>query len=80
MKFTTTEIAEYQKLAEVNTEAVFDYIEDLIENPEQATEIPDGAVVLVPTEDEWVNQKNQELAEVQIREEGGELFYWKKTN
>lgn len=78
MKYITTPTAEYEKLAKVNTEAVFDYIEELIENPEEATEIPDGAVVVVPTEDEWVNQKNQEIAEDQVKEEGGEIYNWKK--
>lgn len=74
----TTKTTEYEKLAKVNTEAVFDYIEDLIDNPEKATEIPDGAIVVVPTEDEWVNQKNQEIAEAQVEQEGGEIYYWRK--
>lgn len=75
----TTQTSEYETLAKINTEAVFDYIDQLIENPEKAVSIPDGAVVVVPTEKEWVNQKNQEMAEAQISEEGGEIYYWENN-
>lgn len=79
MKFMTTPTSEYETLAKINTETVFDYIDQLIENPEKAVNIPDGAVVVVPTEDEWVNQKNQEMAKAQISEEGGEIYYWNES-
>jgi len=48
---------EYQRLTEVNTKAAFDYLEELIDHPEKIAEVPDGAIVVVPTEDEWVNQQ-----------------------
>lgn len=72
----TTQASEYEALAKINTEAVFDYIDQLIENPEKAVSIPDGAVVVVPTENEWANQKNQEMAEA---EEGREIYYWENN-
>jgi hypothetical protein len=47
---------EDQRLTEANTKAAFNYLEELIDHPEKIAEVPDSAIVVVPTEDEWVNQ------------------------
>lgn len=62
MKMNYTE-TEYQRLTEVNTKVAFDYLEELIDHPEKIAEVPEGAIVIVPTEDEWVNQENEKITQ-----------------
>jgi hypothetical protein len=68
MKTNYTE-TEDQRLTEANTKAAFDYLEALIDHPEKIAEVPDGAIVVVPTEDEWVNEQNQAIAAKWSKEE-----------
>lgn len=72
MKTNYTE-TEYQRLTEANTKAAFDYLEALIDHPEKIAEVPDGAIVVVPTEDEWVNEQNQAIAAKWSKEENRPL-------
>lgn len=59
MNYTTEE---RRRLAKANFEAAFSHLEDLMDHPDQVFSIPDGAIVVVPTEDEWVNQQNEAIA------------------
>jgi len=33
-----------------------------MDHPEKISSIPNGAIVTVPTEDEWVNRQNEKIA------------------
>lgn len=59
MNYTTEE---RRQLAKANFEAALSHLEDLMDHPDQVSSIPDGAIVVVPTEDEWVNQQNEAIA------------------
>lgn len=74
MKTNYTE-TEYQRLIEVNTNAAFDYLEALIDHPEKIAEVPDGAIVVVPTEDQWVNQENEKIAQTWSQQENQPIHY-----
>jgi hypothetical protein len=60
---------EYQRLTEVNTKVAFDYLEALIDHPEKIAEVPERSIVLIPTEDEWVNQENEKIAQTWSEQE-----------
>jgi hypothetical protein len=53
---------ERNRLAQANINAAFDYLEELMDYPEEISSIPDGAIVIPPTGDEWVDQQNGEIA------------------
>ena len=60
---------EHQRLTEVNTKVAFDYLEALIDHPEKIAEVPERSIVLIPTEDEWVNQENEKIAQTWSEQE-----------
>lgn len=66
MNYTTEE---RRQLAKANFEAAFSHLEDLMDHPDKVSSIPDGAIVVVPTEDEWVNQQNEAIAATWSKEE-----------
>ncbi len=59
MNYTTQE---RRRLAKANLNAAFSHLEDLMDHPEKISSIPNGAIVTVPTEDEWVNRQNEKIA------------------
>lgn len=59
MNYTTEE---RRQLAKANFEAAFSHLEDLMAHPDRVSSIPDGAIVVVPTQNEWVNQQNEAIA------------------
>lgn len=55
--------SEQQRLAEANINAAFDYLEELMDRPEKISSIPDGAIVIPSTGDEWVDEQNGVIAQ-----------------
>ena len=53
---------ERRQLAETNINAAFDHLEELMDHPEKIASIPNEAIVIVPTKDEWVNRQNEKIA------------------
>jgi hypothetical protein len=62
-----------QRMAVANLTSAFDYLDFLLENPDAIQEIPDGATVILPTGDSWVDEQNSQIA-AQI-ECSGEIIY-----
>ena len=62
-----------QQMATANIAVAFDYLDFLLENPEALEEIPDGATVILPTGDSWVDEQNNQIA-VQV-ERAGETIH-----
>lgn len=71
MNYTTEE---RRKLAQANFEAAFSHLEDLMDHPEKISSIPDGAIVILPTENEWVNQQNEAIGTQWSKEENRPLY------
>lgn len=70
MNYTTEE---RRQLAQANFEAAFSHLEDLMDHPEKISSIPNGAIIVVPTEDEWVNQQNEAIVAKWSKEENRPL-------
>ena len=61
------------RMAEANIDSAFEYLDCLLENPDALQEIPNGATVILPTSDPWVDEQNNEIA--RHIEESGETVY-----
>ena len=65
---------DYERLGSANTLAACDFIEYLLDNPDQLATIPNGSHVFHRTGDPWVDEQNQILAAQ--AEEKGETVMW----
>ncbi|AFY62804.1 hypothetical protein [Synechococcus sp. PCC 6312] len=54
---------ETRRLVSSNINAGFDFLEFLLDHPEEIEKIPDGSTVIIPTGDAWVDEQNKVLAE-----------------
>ena len=60
---------EQKKMAEKNIDLGFDYLRQILDNPEILDNLPDEAyVVPIPIDDEWLMEKNWELAKLRVKE------------
>jgi hypothetical protein len=66
-----------QQMAVANMAVAFDYLDFLLENPNALEEIPDSATVIIPTEDTWVNEQNNQIV-AQVQKSGGNVYYVQK--
>lgn len=66
-----------QQMAVANMAVAFDYLDFLLENPKSLEEIPDSATVIIPTEDSWVNEQNNQIA-AQVQKSGGTVHHVQK--
>lgn len=62
-----------QQMADANIAVAFDYLDFLLENPEALEKIPDGATVILPTGDSWVDEQNNQIA-AQVEHTGGTIY------
>ena len=51
-----------RRLVSSNINAGFDFLEFLLDHPEEIEKIPDGSTVLIATGDAWVDEQNAILA------------------
>lgn len=62
-----------QEIAAVNIDTAFNYLEFLLDNPDAAEKIPDGATVIVPTGVQWVDEQNQQIGD-RVKRSGGIVY------
>ncbi|NJL99875.1 MAG: hypothetical protein HC818_08065 [Synechococcaceae cyanobacterium RM1_1_27] len=63
-----------KRLSQANADAAFDFIEQLLDNPEQIELIQNGSHVFHVSQDPWVNTQNQRLA-AQLEAEGQTVMW-----
>jgi hypothetical protein len=66
---------ERRQLVETNINAAFDYLEGMMDHPEKISSIPDEAIVIVPTGNQWVNQQNENIAAKWAEEENRPIYH-----
>ena len=66
-----------QQMAVANMAVAFDYLDFLLENPKGLEEIPDNAIVIIPTEEVWVDEENNQIA-AQVQRLGGTVHHVQK--
>lgn len=53
--------AQRSRMGNANINALREFLGELIENPAAIAQIPDEGIVILETEDDWVNQQNRTL-------------------
>ena len=57
---------ERHRMGNANIDALANFLEDLMDNPDKISSIPDGEIVILTTDDEWVNEQ-MELLKAQLK-------------
>lgn len=57
---------ERHRMGNANIDALGDFLGTLMDNPDKISSIPDGEIVILTTDDEWVNEQ-MELLKAQLK-------------